>query len=111
MFCIHQILEKKWEYNGAVNQLFIYFKIVYSSVRREVLYNTLIDFVIPMKLAKLIKMCSNETCSEFQIGKHLSDTIFYSEWSETKRCFIAAAFQLCFRLPLGRFKPHRRDQN
>jgi sorting nexin-29 len=22
IFCIHQILEKKWEYNGAVNQLF-----------------------------------------------------------------------------------------
>ena len=26
IFCIRQIIEKKWEYNEAVRQLFIYFK-------------------------------------------------------------------------------------
>jgi len=26
IFCIHQLLEKKWEYNEAVHQLFIDFK-------------------------------------------------------------------------------------
>ena len=41
IFCIRQILEKKWEYNEAVHQLFIDFKKAYDSVRREVLYNTL----------------------------------------------------------------------
>ena len=35
-FCIRQILEKKWEYNDAVHQLFIDFKKAYDSVRREV---------------------------------------------------------------------------
>ena len=35
----------KWEYNEAVNQLFIDFKKAYDSVRREVLYNILIEFV------------------------------------------------------------------
>jgi len=45
LFCVHQILEKKWEYNEAVHQLFIDFKKAYDSVRREVLYNILIEFV------------------------------------------------------------------
>ena len=57
IFCIRQILEKKWEYNEAVHQLFIDFKKAYDSVRREVLYNILIEFGIPKKLARLIKMC------------------------------------------------------
>jgi hypothetical protein len=60
---IWQILEKKWEYNGTVHQLFIYFKKASDSVRREVLYNILIEFRIPRKLVGLIKMCSNETYS------------------------------------------------
>jgi hypothetical protein len=33
----HEILEKKWEYNEIVHQLFIYFKEACDSVRREVL--------------------------------------------------------------------------
>jgi hypothetical protein len=37
IFYIHQILEKKWEYNGMVNQLFIDFKKAYDSVKKEVL--------------------------------------------------------------------------
>jgi purine nucleoside phosphorylase len=59
--CIHQILEEKWEYNETVHQLFIDFKNAYDSVRREVLYNILIEFRVPMKLVRLIKMCLNET--------------------------------------------------
>jgi hypothetical protein len=46
----------------------------YDSVRREVLYSILIDFGIPMKLVRLIKMCLNETYSKACIGKHLSDS-------------------------------------
>jgi hypothetical protein len=33
-----QILEKKWEYNETVHQLFIDIKEAYDSVRREVFY-------------------------------------------------------------------------
>jgi lysozyme family protein len=39
-------------------QLFIDFKKAYDSVRREVLYNILIEFEIPIKLVRLIKMCN-----------------------------------------------------
>jgi hypothetical protein len=54
IFYISQILEKKWKYNHTVHQLFI-------------------DFGIPRKLVRLIKMCFNETYSTIPIGKNLSD--------------------------------------
>jgi hypothetical protein len=57
-----------------VHQLIIDFKRAYDSVRREVLYNILIEFGIPMKLVMLVKMCLNETYSRVQVGKHFSDT-------------------------------------
>jgi hypothetical protein len=62
-----------WEYNGTVHQLFTDFKKAYDSVRREALYNILIEFGIPRKLVGLIKMCLNETYSRDRIGKNLSD--------------------------------------
>jgi hypothetical protein len=74
IFSVRQILEKKWEYNEAVHQLFIDFKKAYDSDRREVLYNILIELGIPMKLVRLIKMCLSETYSRVRAGKHLSDT-------------------------------------
>jgi hypothetical protein len=42
IFYIRQILQKKWEYNGTVHQLFVDFKKAYDSVKREVLYNILL---------------------------------------------------------------------
>jgi hypothetical protein len=70
IFDIRQILEKKWEYNGTVHQIFIDYKKAYDSVRREALCNILIEFGIPSKLVGLIKMCLNETYSTVRIGKN-----------------------------------------
>ena len=67
MFCFRQILVKNWEYNKAVHQLFMDFKKAYDSVRREVLYNILIEFGIPMKLVRLIKMCLTATYSRVRV--------------------------------------------
>jgi hypothetical protein len=50
-------------------------------VGKEVLYNTLIEFGIPMKLARLIKMCLNEIYSKVRIGKRLSDSLSDSSLS------------------------------
>jgi hypothetical protein len=61
---------KKWEYK---TDLFIDFKKAHDSVRREILYNILTEFGVPMKLVRLIKMCLNETYSKFRRGEHLSD--------------------------------------
>jgi hypothetical protein len=60
-------------YLKAVHQLFINFKKGYDSVTREVLRNILIEFGIPRKLVRLIKMCLLETYSGVQVGKNLSD--------------------------------------
>jgi hypothetical protein len=59
IFYIRQILEKKLEYNGTVHQLFIDFKKAYNSFKTEVLYNIQLEFGIPKKLVRLIKMCLN----------------------------------------------------
>ena len=67
-------LKKKREYNEAVHHLFIDFKKAYDSIRREVLYNFLIEFGIPMKKVRVIKMCLTETYSRVRVGKNLSDT-------------------------------------
>jgi hypothetical protein len=56
----------------TLHQLFVHFNKAYDSVRREVLYNILIEFGIPMKLVRLIKMCLNEMYSIHR-GKYLSD--------------------------------------
>jgi hypothetical protein len=60
-------MEKKWEYNKTVYQLLLGFRKAYYSVRREVLYNILIEFGVPMKLVRLIKKSLNETYSK--VGK------------------------------------------
>ena len=57
----------------AVHQLFIDFKKAYDSVRREVLYNILMDFGGPKELVRLIKICLTETYSTVRVGKNLSD--------------------------------------
>jgi hypothetical protein len=77
IFYIRHILEKKWEYNCTVYQLFIDFKKTYDSVRREVLYNIPIEFRIHRKLVGLIKMCLNEIYSTVHAGKNLSDNFLF----------------------------------
>jgi hypothetical protein len=42
-------------------------------IRREVLHNILIEFGIPMKLFRLIKMCLSKTHSNVRIVTYLSD--------------------------------------
>jgi hypothetical protein len=73
IFCIRQILEKKWVNNERERQLFVVFIKDYDSVRWEVFYNILTEFGVAMKLVTLIKMCLNETYSKVSISKHLSD--------------------------------------
>jgi hypothetical protein len=63
---------------GTVHQLRTDFKKAYDSLRKEILYNILNAFGIPMKLRKKSVRC-----------------ISYSEQS---KCFIAITFQLYFRI-------------
>jgi len=64
LLIIYSAFVNTWEImacNVAVHQLFIDFKEIYDYVRREVLYDILIEFGIPMEPVRLIKMCLNET--------------------------------------------------
>ena len=56
-----------------MHQLFIDSKKAYDSVRREVLYNILIEFGVPKKLVRLVKMCLTETYSRVRVGKNVPD--------------------------------------
>ena len=64
---------EKIRINEVVHQLLAEFKKVNDSVRREDLYNILIEFGIIMKLVRLIKMRLNETCNWVRVGKRLSE--------------------------------------
>jgi hypothetical protein len=56
-----------------VYQLLIDFKKAYDSVKSGVLYSILLEFGIPKKLVRLIKMCLNETYCKVHVSKLLSD--------------------------------------
>jgi len=49
------------------------FKKAYYSVSREVLYDILTEFGIPMKLLRLIKLCLKEAYNRVRVGEYLSD--------------------------------------
>jgi hypothetical protein len=74
-FCIRHILGGKWEYDGRVQQLFMYFDKSYDTVRSEILYNLLIACSIPLKLVALIKIFLNESYSNVGINKNLPDAV------------------------------------
>jgi len=79
-----------------VHLLFIDYKKAHDSVsRREVLYNILTGFGIPMKLVILIKMCLNKTYSGVSVGKHLSDMFPIKNGSEKEILYCN-----CFLTPL-----------
>jgi hypothetical protein len=99
------------KYNETVHHLFIYsyFKKTYDSVRKEVLYNILIDLGVPMKLVRLIKMCLSETYSKVRIGKHLSES-FPIQNGLKKEMFYHYCFpSLLWNMPLGRCRKTRLD--
>jgi hypothetical protein len=81
----------------VVHQLFVDFKKAYDSVRREVLYDILIEFGILLKLIRLIKMCLNKTYSRVLVGKHLSDR-FPIKNGLTQGTLYRHYFHLCFRI-------------
>jgi hypothetical protein len=85
-------------YNGAVHQLFIDFQKTHYSVKRKVLYNILNKSDTSIKLDVLIKKHLYESYGKIHAGKYLYDVISHPEWSETKSCFTATEFQLCFRI-------------
>jgi len=104
IFFTREILGRPREHNKAVHQLFIDFKRTYDPFRREVLYNILTEFVIPMKLARPIKMCLNETGSRIRVGKHLFDIFQIKNGLKKEMPCRHYLLTLLWDKPLGGFR-------
>ena len=50
IFSIRQMLQKMWEYNRDVSQLFTDFEKAYHSIKRESFFDIIIKFGVPKKL-------------------------------------------------------------
>jgi hypothetical protein len=111
IFYTQQILQKKWEYNGKVHQLFIDFKNAYDSVRTEVLYNILIESGIPRKLVGLIQMCLSETNSTVRVGKYLSDKFPIQNGLRQGMLYHHCFLTLLWNTPLGGSKRTSKGRN
>ena len=85
-----------------MHQLFIDFKQAYDAVKREVLYNILIEFGIPMKLVRLIKVCMNETYSRDWVGKHLSDVFPVKSGLKQGDALLPLPFNFALEYPFKR---------
>jgi len=81
-----------------VRQHIIYLKIACDSVRWEVLHNILIEFGIPMKQVRLIKMCLTEKYSRVRVGKNLNDVFPVRNGLKQGDALSPLLFQLCFRV-------------
>jgi hypothetical protein len=51
-----------------------------------------IEFGVPMKLVRLVKMCLNETYSKVHIGKHLSDNCPIENGLKQGDCLLPLLF-------------------
>jgi hypothetical protein len=80
-------------------------------VRREVLYNILIEYGVPMKLVRLIEMCLNETYSKVCIGKYLSESFPIQNGLKPGDALSPLLFNFDLEYALGRSRKTRWDCN
>ncbi|XP_071653719.1 uncharacterized protein [Temnothorax longispinosus] len=73
LFTVRHAQEKCWEYNVELLQLFVDFKQAYDSIDRNMLYKILLDFGIPPKLVRLIRMTMLNTRCKVKINQELTD--------------------------------------
>jgi hypothetical protein len=82
-----------------VHQLFIDFKKAYDLVKREVLYNILLEFGVPKKLIRLIKICLYKAYSKFHVGKLLTDKFPIQNGLKQGDALSPLLFNFAFNLP------------
>ena len=75
-----------------------------DSVRREALYNILIEFGIPKKLVRLIKMCLTETYSRVWVSKNLSEMFPIRNGLKQGDALLPLVSALLWNMPLTRFR-------
>ncbi|XP_060518453.1 uncharacterized protein LOC132697176 [Cylas formicarius] len=73
VFTIKQIMEKCWEFNKELHQLFVDFKQAYDNVCRVKLWEVMEELGFPKKLIRLTQICINGAKNKVRIGQELSD--------------------------------------
>lgn len=75
IFLLRSIMEKCYEYNITLHQLFIDFKQAYDSVRRPQLYTAMLELGIPKKLVGLVEMTLRKTKAKVKVQGMLSECL------------------------------------
>ena len=70
----------------------------------EALYNILIEFGIPKKLVRLIKMCLTETYSRVRVGKNLSEMFPIRNGLNREMLYRHCFSTLLWSMPLRGFR-------
>ena len=109
ILCFHVILEKNWEYIGAVYQLLIVFQKACDSHRRKVWYDIVIEFDIPVKQVGLIKMFLNKVCREVHMHKHLP-FVFPIENGLQLDTVLPLVLALHYHMSSGRSKTKNKEE-
>lgn len=74
LFTLRQLLEKGWEYNRPIHNLFIDFRQAYDSVERSQVWNAMAEFSIPKKLIRMTKVCMEGGISKVRVNNKLSSS-------------------------------------
>jgi hypothetical protein len=72
IFSLRMILEKSYEYNVDIHQLYIDSKQAYGSINRDQLIEIIKEFGRPSKLVRLVKMTVEKTNKKVQIQGKMS---------------------------------------
>lgn len=74
IFTVRQILEKHWEFDKDLHQLFIDFQQAYDSVIRDHVWTAMAECGIPKKIIKITKVCVEGSRCCVKIGNKMSET-------------------------------------
>jgi hypothetical protein len=67
IFMLRQIIEKTYEFNVDIHQLFIDYKQAYDSINRQQMCKIMKEFGIPEKLINLVKMTLRRTLNKVKL--------------------------------------------
>jgi sorting nexin-29 len=73
LFTVKQILEKCWEFNINVYQIYVDFKQAYDSIQQEKLYRIIHEFNIPNKLTSLVTATMRNSEAQVKIQAQLTE--------------------------------------